>query len=302
MLVFPDPNVETEYTDPNGSVWEFNGTGWVRQCDCPSGPEGPTDEHWIDTYLLINADDLSNGSQDIVDATGNNALTIVGAPAADTSTFKYGTGSVKFISVNPKGHIEMDPFDMTKPWTMEAWVNRDKNFASQRGGVMSQWTGGAVAFMLWIDGSQRPEARLSFDGTNSSATITSPTATGSGTWHHVALCWDGFVYSLYLDGVRQGTHSSSQPIATVNTPFAVGAVKNSSGGTYQHYMSGYLDDIRVTAGTCRYLADFEPPDKAPTQPALRKPTVLSADPTDVFIGDNDVPLTTDIDLNQGDDE
>jgi len=34
MLIFPDPNVETEYTDPNGSVWEFNGTGWVRQCDC----------------------------------------------------------------------------------------------------------------------------------------------------------------------------------------------------------------------------------------------------------------------------
>ena len=35
MLTFPDPSVETEYTDPNGSVWEFNGTGWVRQADCP---------------------------------------------------------------------------------------------------------------------------------------------------------------------------------------------------------------------------------------------------------------------------
>lgn len=31
MIVFPDPNVETEYTDPNGTVWEFNGTGWVRK-------------------------------------------------------------------------------------------------------------------------------------------------------------------------------------------------------------------------------------------------------------------------------
>jgi hypothetical protein len=31
MLIFPDPSVSTEYTDPNGSVWEFNGTGWVRQ-------------------------------------------------------------------------------------------------------------------------------------------------------------------------------------------------------------------------------------------------------------------------------
>jgi hypothetical protein len=31
MLAFPDPSASTEYTDPNGSVWEFNGTGWVRQ-------------------------------------------------------------------------------------------------------------------------------------------------------------------------------------------------------------------------------------------------------------------------------
>ena len=40
MLTFPDPNSETEYTDPNGSVWQFNGTGWVRQCDCPDGGGG----------------------------------------------------------------------------------------------------------------------------------------------------------------------------------------------------------------------------------------------------------------------
>ncbi len=44
MLTFPDPNVETEYTDPNGSVWEFNGTGWVRQCDCPDGGTDPEPE------------------------------------------------------------------------------------------------------------------------------------------------------------------------------------------------------------------------------------------------------------------
>jgi len=39
MLIFPDPNVETEYTDPNGSVWEFNGTGWVRQCAGSGGDQ-----------------------------------------------------------------------------------------------------------------------------------------------------------------------------------------------------------------------------------------------------------------------
>ena len=43
MIVFPDPNVETEYTDPNGAVWEFNGTGWVRQCESSGGDSGDCD-------------------------------------------------------------------------------------------------------------------------------------------------------------------------------------------------------------------------------------------------------------------
>ena len=46
MIVFPDHSVQTEYTDPNGSVWEFNGTGWVRQCAgspiVPSDPQIPS--------------------------------------------------------------------------------------------------------------------------------------------------------------------------------------------------------------------------------------------------------------------
>jgi hypothetical protein len=37
MLIFPDPSDSKEYTDPNGSVWEFNGTGWVRQPESSGG-------------------------------------------------------------------------------------------------------------------------------------------------------------------------------------------------------------------------------------------------------------------------
>ena len=40
MIVFPDSSVETEYTDPNGAVWKFNGTGWVRQPASSGGGGG----------------------------------------------------------------------------------------------------------------------------------------------------------------------------------------------------------------------------------------------------------------------
>ena len=37
MIIFPDHNAEIEYTDPNGSVWDWNGVGWVRQCSGSGG-------------------------------------------------------------------------------------------------------------------------------------------------------------------------------------------------------------------------------------------------------------------------
>ena len=49
MLTFPDPSVSTEYIDPNGAVWEFNGTGWVRQCES-SGDGNATIDINLDEY------------------------------------------------------------------------------------------------------------------------------------------------------------------------------------------------------------------------------------------------------------
>jgi len=84
MLIFPDSNVETEYTDPNGSVWEFNGTGWVRQCESSGGDGG--DFHWPlpskpeSEILCLGHNTRTDGSNyevdmyDVNDATGELTL------------------------------------------------------------------------------------------------------------------------------------------------------------------------------------------------------------------------------------
>ena len=51
MIVFPDPNVETEYKDPNGAVWDFNGTGWVRRC-CEEDPVLPPADPIMDIQII----------------------------------------------------------------------------------------------------------------------------------------------------------------------------------------------------------------------------------------------------------
>lgn len=52
MLAFPDPSVSTEYTDPNGSVWEFNGTGWVRQPESSGGGGGDISTDYVDILIV----------------------------------------------------------------------------------------------------------------------------------------------------------------------------------------------------------------------------------------------------------
>ena len=297
MLTFPDPNVETEYTDPNGSVWEFNGTGWVRQCDCPDGGDGgdpePTDPYWNNTNLLINADGLPDGSQEIVDVTGKNNPLVVNAPAASTEQFKYGDASVRFINSTGKGHIEVNKISYNNPFTFEAWVRRAKTFTSQRGTIFSHWHQSGASFIAWIgsgsSGNQGINLRISHSGSGIDFEQIGATQTVLDEWHHIAFCWDGNRYSLYVDGVRDIDYASTAKLyGSTTTPLAIGSARTTSSGDYQHYMDGWIDDIRVTQGVCRYPVEFTPPDKAPTKQTPSRATVISVDSGDLFIGDNDV--------------
>ena len=270
----------------------------MRQCDCPDGGDGggdvgPPDPHWNDTFCLINADGLADGSQDIVDATGKQTLTVVNNPAASTEQFKYGDASVKFHDDHHDGRIELNKIDYRNPFTFEAWVRRSKNFASQRGTIFSHWHSSGSSFLIWIGsgstGNQGVDLRISHSGNAKDYEQITTAQTALEDWTHVAFCWDKDRYMVYIDGVLDISYQSSTPLhPDTTTPLAIGAARTTSSGGYQHAMDGWMDDIRITEGVCRYLDDFEPPAKAPTQPELVKAKVVSVERSEIFIGDNDV--------------
>jgi hypothetical protein len=72
MLTFPDPNVETEYTDPNGSVWQFNGTGWVRQPESSGGGGGGGMWQFGSEPLMIPLDAVVSIPLRVGSANGGN--------------------------------------------------------------------------------------------------------------------------------------------------------------------------------------------------------------------------------------
>jgi hypothetical protein len=252
MLIFPDPNVETEYTDPNGSVWEFNGTGWVRQCDCDGSGGGggggaPDDEYWDETYLLINADGKQDGQRNIVDATGRNRVQVWGANTkVDHSNAKYGDGAVRFVRTE-NGKLEVPTPSFNSPWTAEVWVNQ---ISTRSAGLMGKWVTGDLCFSVQLS-SDYVQFDFSFDGVFSERIVTRNAVISSGVYHHIAVTWDGSEYKLWVDGVMAGSHRSTQALHNSDRKLAFASIDGKGS------LDGHLDDIRFTEA-CRYTEDFTP--------------------------------------------
>jgi hypothetical protein len=87
---------------------------------------------------------------------------------------------------------------------------------------------------------------------NSSApAITSSSNVTYDTWQHVAICRSGSNFYLFIDGVLEGSCSSSAAFnnATVAEALTIG-----------YGFLGYIDDLRITKNVCRWTSGFTPPD------------------------------------------
>lgn len=86
-------------------------------------------------------------------------------------------------------------------------------------------------------------------------TITGTTAITTAKWYHVAYCRSGGAFRLFVDGVLQGSVTSSDAIANSTYPLVVGKDPATSGREF----FGHIDDLRITKGAARYTTNFTPP-------------------------------------------
>ena len=75
-------------------------------------------------------------------------------------------------------------------------------------------------------------------------------------WHHVACCRYQNTWTLYLDGVPQGSYYSANSVSTQSTNRPI-IGRNGYSGVW--YYPGYLSNLRVLNGTALYTGPFTPP-------------------------------------------
>jgi hypothetical protein len=252
------------------------------------------------TILLIHGDDIQ-GSTDFVDLCRTPFINY--GAITDTSTKKFGTGSIKFDGVND--YIDLDEYftesELYRFSTEFGYpgVTLDFWFYSNVSGVQpiisnspisnlpslgDPTFGDGEVFLITKNSSNKISALLqcgAWDGdlgqpAEAPLTVESTTVISNGTWYHIAIQKniEGYL-QLFVNGVLEATSTSFNTGYVLNT--SLPSTKLYFGRNGSTYLNGYLDEIRWS-NTIRYESSFTPMTKAyntATEPAPT-PTIVDA--------------------------
>ena len=197
----------------------------------------------------------------IYDNTMLNNFETVGSAQISTSVFKYGTGALKFngttdyLPTPAKTALTLGSGD----FTIECWIYPTTGGGAQYFIGQCDSAGANASVLMY----KTPASKLGCWVYYPTAINIISTATlSSNVWTHVALVRNGSTLRQYINGVQDGTDATigTSAIFTSSNAFSIGA----AGEYITTRWTGYLDDVRITKGICRYPSGttFTPPTSA----------------------------------------
>lgn len=203
----------------------------------------------LSSNLLLHFDG-SNGSTTITDSSSNAiAVTAVGSSLISTTQSKFGGSSLYLpggsgISIADTPQLEL----LSNDFTIELWAN-----LSTPGMVMGKGDGvtAAGSSIVWTFALNA----CYFYCNGGTTTLVLPTpAPLSGQMRHLAITRQGSTLRYFIDGALTNslTISPGDSINNITTPLQVGSYAGASS-------VGYIDELAIDIGLCRYTSAFSPP-------------------------------------------
>jgi hypothetical protein len=204
---------------------------------------------------ITNTTLLVNGTAAAVrDASMSNNLETVADARISTAVVKYGTTSMFFDGtgdylVTPPSII--NAYLWTRNLTVECWVYF--NSVANAPHIWSIGESSTARCTLYVAGNVLKFYTVVSSGGDR---ITSSTTLATGQWYHIALTKSNGVFTLWLNGVSQGTSNTTVFPSGFAETIAIGF--QNFGGQAGDYFNGYISDFRITQGHARYTANFTP--------------------------------------------
>jgi hypothetical protein len=213
------------------------------------------DPYWDNVVLYLKGDGANNSTTFTDSSNSSKSISRSGDTQISTAQSKYGGSSIYFDGTGDGLTVpDSEDWNFTGDFTVESWIYATafKNFGiivGQHGGFGQSSN---RSFCLRQDSSQRFEILRSFDGTNVVA-LTNSSNFILNTWYHLAVTRQGSTYKLFVDGIQVATDTNASSLYNSTYPLSIGSAQN-----FTDNWQGYIDSLRITKGTARYTANFNP--------------------------------------------
>jgi hypothetical protein len=227
---------------------------------------GGVDPYYSNVSLLLHADG-TNGSTTFTDNSQSpKTVTAYGNARISTAQSKFGGSSMYFDGAGDYLTSPTSPaFEFgSGDFTVElfTYMNTLPNaYARIIGYNVGPADTGNESFVLEVSNTNKMSMCFTSNAPLDYYVI-EPNLITLNVWIHWAMVRTGSVVTLYRDGtsvatLNVGTSAMSQP--TTHT-LSIGRWLSTTGN--ERYFNGYLDDLRITKGVCRYTSSFTPPTAA----------------------------------------
>lgn len=217
------------------------------------------DPHFASVSLLLDFDD-TNGSTNFFDRSPyRHAITAAGNAQISTTQSKFGGGSAYLDGTGDMLYVD-DTRNATNfgtgAFTLEFWIyptagpvsTYNPTFYSNT--ASGDWNTGSVGFRI-----HHQNALFGFNDV-----LTFSSAIQNHIWTHVAIVRIANTITAYLNGSSVGSITYSGSIGNSSTRPLIGA--SDSYPTGREFMTGYIEDFRITKGVARYVTNFSPPQRS----------------------------------------
>jgi hypothetical protein len=219
-------------------------------------PAAGADPYFSSVSLLMHAD--GSGST-IRDSSANAlAVTAYGSAIQSTTQSRFGGSSLYLDGSAWIGSSASAAFGMgTGDFTCEGWYYPTSN-SSTFANLVNLGSYSTGVLMRLAGSSTGGDWLYLANASLMSGTRLSSTQVPANTWTHIALVRSSGVVSVYVNGSLFAQQSGVTSDIGSSQTLTIGRDAHSSTA----YFTGYMDDIRITKGTARYMSSFSVPTAA----------------------------------------
>lgn len=183
--------------------------------------------------------DLSNSGQLI---TNTSSLGITTTQKQFNTQSAYSSAVGAYQTVTDASNLQFG----TNDFTIELWVYRSASGATH---ALIGKGSGTTGWLLSINSSNQVTWT-----SGPSIAKTSTTTIAATTWTYIAITRSGTTGYMFINGTQEGATYTDNGNYNHTNNMIVGADRSGANG-----LVGYLDDVRITTGVCRYTATFTAP-------------------------------------------